>query len=189
MTRVRAKFRDASLLDPHLEHSLVVKRFPLLAAVMDAQPSPLDASASLPPRELFRTWGPYDVGEWRVHATVVASRRVGGRLQFAKLFSGGVMEHRPMYQREGSSFEFDWLDMPAIGPTPQNTHVAWMYRDDDRMATPLDPQLLLHWVFEPSDAGDSTVHASFMLNSYHEPGEMTAAEAAETLETLVRWSE
>ena len=45
------------------------------------------------------------------------------------------------------------------------------------------------WVFEPSDAGDSTVHASFMLNSYHEPGEMTAAEAAETLETLVRWSE
>ena len=80
-------------------------------------------------------------------------------------------------------------NMPAIGPTPQNTHVAWMYRDDDRMATPLDPQLLLHWVFEPSDAGDSTVHASFMLNSYHEPGEMTAAEAAETLETLVRWSE
>ena len=79
--------------------------------------------------------------------------------------------------------------MPAIGPTPQNSHLAWMYRDDDRMATPLDPQLLLHWVFEPSDAGDSTVHASFMLNSYHEPGEMTAAEAAETLETLVRWSE
>ena len=99
------------------------------------------------------------------------------------------MEHRPLYQREGSSFEFDWLDMPAIGPTPQNSHVAWMYRDDDRYATPLDPQLLLHWVYKPSDAGDSTVHASFMLNSYHEPGEMTAAEAAETLETLVRWSE
>ena len=70
-----------------------------------------------------------------------------------------------------------------------DTHLAWMYRDDDRMATPLDPQLWLNWVFEPSDAGDSTVHASFMLNSYHEPGEMTAAEVAETLETLVRWSE
>ena len=80
--------------------------------------------------------------------------------------------------------------MPSVGPAPHgDTHLAWMYRDDDRMATPLDPQLLLHWVFEPSDAGDSTVHASFMLNSYHEPGEMTAAEAAETLETLVRWSE
>ena len=62
MTRVRAKFRDASLLDPHLEHSLVVKRFPLLAAVMDAQPSPLDASASLPPRELFRTYARFFEG-------------------------------------------------------------------------------------------------------------------------------
>ena len=51
-----SKFRDACLLDPHLEHSLVVKRFPLLAAVMDAQPAPLDASASLVPRELFRTY-------------------------------------------------------------------------------------------------------------------------------------
>ena len=99
------------------------------------------------------------------------------------------MEHGPLYQREGSSFEFLWLDMPAIGPAPQNNHVAWMYRDDDRYATPMDPQLQLYWVLEPSDAGDSTVHASFMLNSYHEPGEMTAAQAAETLETLVRWSE
>ena len=94
-----------------------------------------------------------------------------------------------MYQREGSSFEFDWLDMPAIGPTPQNTHVAWMYRDDDRMATPLDPQLLLHWFLDPSVSGDSTLHASFMMSSYHETEEMTAAEVAEKLETLVRWSE
>ena len=78
---------------------------------------------------------------------------------------------------------------PGRGDRHGDTHLAWMYRDDDRMATPLDPQLWLNWVFEPSDAGDSTVHASFMLNSYHEPGEMTAAEAAETLETLVRWSE
>ncbi len=67
--------------------------------------------------------------------------------------------------------------------------MAWTYREDDRYAIPMDPQLHLNWVFEPSDAGDSTVHASFMLSSYSEPGEMTAAEAAETLETLVRWSE
>ena len=79
--------------------------------------------------------------------------------------------------------------MPAVGPAPQNNHVAWTYRYDDRSAIPMDPQLQLYWVLEPSDAGDSTVHASFMLNSYHDMSEMTAAEVAETLETLVRWSE
>ena len=38
-------------------------------------------------------------------------------------------------------------------------------------------------------AVDSTLHVSFMMSSYHETEEMTAAEVAETLETLVRWSE
>ena len=99
------------------------------------------------------------------------------------------MEHRPLYQREGSSFEFLWLDMPAIGPAPQNNHMAWMYRDDDRYATPMDPQLQLYWFLDPSVSGDSTLHASFMMSSYHETEEMTATEVAETLETLVRWSE
>ena len=79
--------------------------------------------------------------------------------------------------------------MPAIGPAPQNNHVAWMYRDDDRYATPMDPQLQLYWVLEPSDEGDSKVHANFMLNSYHDMSDMTVTQAAETLETLVRWSE
>ena len=80
------------------------------------------------------------------------------------------------------------MALNSVAAPHGDTHLAWMYRDDDRMATPLDPQLWLNWVFEPSDTGDSTVHASFMLSSYHEPGEMTA-EAAETLETLVSWSE
>ena len=107
-----------------------------------------------------------------------------------ELCTSGVIYHNPLFDSPGSSFEFNWLNMPSVGPAPHgDTHLAWMYRDDDRMATPLDPQLWLNWVFQPSDAGDSTVHASFMLSSYHEPGEMTAAEAAETLETLVRWSE
>ena len=71
----------------------------------------------------------------------------------------------------------------------QNNHVAWTYRDDDRYATPMDPQLQLYWFLDPSVSGDSTLHASFMMSSYHETEEMTAAEVAETLETLVRWSE
>ena len=33
------------------------------------------------------------------------------------------------------------------------------------------------------------IAGSFMMSSYHETEEMTAAEVAETLETLVRWSE
>jgi len=45
------------------------------------------------------------------------------------------------------------------------------------------------WDLDPSVSVDSTVHASFMMSSYHETEEMTAAEVAETLETLVRWSE
>ena len=99
------------------------------------------------------------------------------------------MEHRPRYERPGTYFEFDWLDMPAIGPTPENNHVAWTYRYDDRSAIPMDPQLQLYWFLDPSVSGDSTLHASFMMSSYHETEEMTAAEVAETLETLVRWSE
>ena len=57
------------------------------------------------------------------------------------------------------------------------------------VAATLDPQLQLYWFFDPSVSGDSTLHASFMMSSYHETEEMTAAEVAETLETLVRWSE
>ena len=131
-----------------------------------------------------------DAGEWRVHATVVASRRVGGRVQIAKLFSGGVYDHSPLYQREGSSFEFDWLNMPSAEPVYQNDVLAWTWRDgrDDRCGTIMDPQLRLHWVFEPSDEGDSTVHAYFEFSSYHDQTEMTVTQAAETLETLVRWS-
>ena len=53
----------------------------------------------------------------------------------------------------------------------------------------MDPQLRLHWVFEPSDEGDSTVYAYFEFSSYHDQTEMTVTQAAETLETLVRWSE
>ena len=68
-------------------------------------------------------------------------------------------------------------------------YVAWTYREDDRYAIPMDPQLQLYWFFDPSVSGDSTLHASFMMSSYHETEEMTAAEVAETLETLVRWSE
>ena len=99
------------------------------------------------------------------------------------------MEHRPRYEGPGTYFEFDWLNMPAIGPAPQNNHVAWTYRYDDRSAIPMDPQLQLYWDLDPSVSVDSTVHASFMMSSYHETEEMTAAEVAETLETLVRWSE
>ena len=67
--------------------------------------------------------------------------------------------------------------------------MAWTIREDRGSAIGIDPQLRLNWVFEPSDAGDSTVHAHFEFSSYHEPWEMTAADAAETLETLVRWSD
>ena len=45
----------------------------------------------------------------------------------------------------------------------------------------MDPQLQLYWFLDPSVSGDSTVHASFMMSSYHETEEMTAAEVAETL--------
>ena len=65
----------------------------------------------------------------------------------------------------------------------------WTYRYDDRSAIPMDPQLQLYWFLDPSVSGDSTLHASFMMSSYHETEEMTAAEVAETLETLVRWSD
>ena len=52
----------------------------------------------------------------------------------------------------------------------------------------MDPQLQLYWDLDPSVSVDSTVHASFMMSSYHDQTEMTVTQAAETLETLVRWS-
>ena len=40
-----------------------------------------------------------------------------------------------------------------------------------------------------AENNSAEVHALLLLNSYHDMSGMTVTQAAETLETLVRWSE
>ena len=95
-------------------------------------------------------------------------------------------------QKEAESIYDDDDDAAASTVVARDRAAHWISRAAKAGLAPAQTQygrLLQNWFLDPSVSGDSTLHASFMMSSYHETEEMTAAEAAETLETLVRWSE
>ena len=120
---------------------------------------------------------------WRLRAKVMASRRVGGRLQFAKLFQGGVMD----WIDDGTVI-FDWEEIP---PNPENGGVLWQYRNMADYDLYVDPQLNLVWAQESGVFANrqSKVEARFKLMTEGDTFDMTLSDACLCLEHYVGWSE
>ena len=120
---------------------------------------------------------------WRLRAKVMASRRVGGRLQFAKLFQGGVMD----WIDDGTVI-FDWEEIP---PNPENGGVLWQYRNMVDYDLYVDPQVHLVWAQESGVFANrqSKVEARFKLMTEGDTSDMSLSDACLCLEHYVGWSE
>ena len=120
---------------------------------------------------------------WRLRAKVMASRRVGGRLQFAKLFQGGVMD----WIDDGTVI-FDWEEIP---PNPENGGVLWQYRNMADYDLFVDPQVHLVWAQESGVFANrqSKVEARFKLMTEGDTSDMSLSDACLCLEHYVGWSE
>ena len=120
---------------------------------------------------------------WRLRAKVMASRRVGGRLQFAKLFQGGVMD----WVDDGTVI-FDWEEIP---PNPENGGVLWQYRNMADYDLFVDPQVHLVWARESGHFANrmSKVEAHFKFMTEMDTYDMSLSDACLCLEHYVGWSE
>ncbi len=120
---------------------------------------------------------------WRLRAKVMASRRVGGRLQFAKLFQGGVMD----WIDDGTVI-FDWEEIP---PNPENGGLLWQYRNMADHDLYVDPQVNLVWARESGVFANrrSKVEARFKLMTEGDTFDMSLSDACLCLEHYVGWSE
>ena len=93
-------------------------------------------------------------------------------------------------------FDFDWNYITSdFQPGRENTryNVVLSRLFDERNPEEsgvLHPYAQLGWGLEPDVSGDSSCDLTFhFVDVLGEELEMTATELAETLETLVRWSE
>ena len=148
-----------------------------------------EQSSSLPcyefpiPAGVFERVDDLTSRSWRLRAKVMASRRVGGRLQFAKLFQGGVMD----WIDDGTVI-FDWEEIP---PNPENGGVLWQYRNMADYDLYVDPQLNLVWAQESGVFANrqSKVEARFKLMTEGDTSDMSLSDACLCLEHYVGWSE
>ena len=147
-----------------------------------------EQSSSLPcyefpiPAGVFERVDDLTSRSWRLRAKVMASRRVGGRLQFAKLFQGGVMDW------DDGTIIFDWEEIP---PNPENGGVLWQYRNMADYDLYVDPQLNLVWAQESGVFANrqSKVEARFKLMTEGDTSDMSLSDACLCLEHYVGWSE
>jgi hypothetical protein len=121
--------------------------------------------------------------EWRLTAKVMASRRVDGRLQFAKLFKGGIMD-----VMDDGTIMFDWENVPH---SRKNKGLDWQRRTYLDSEMYVDPQLHLFWSAESSHFSrpKSKVEARFVFSTEYDDNNMTLSDACMCLEHYVEWSE
>ena len=104
----------------------------------------------------------------------MASRRIGGRVQVAKLFQGGVADW------DETSIMFDWENIPH---NRRNKALGWLQRVHDSEDLYMDPQLALYWFAE---AGK--VDARFVFSTENDRDDMSLTDACMTLEHFAEWS-
>ena len=121
-------------------------------------------------------------GAWRLKARVVATRRVGGRLQFADLFCGGVDD----WEDDGCVFEY--LNMPS---NYENKGLDWQIRKNDAHDMYCQPELRLYWNCEPDRFSVRMSRLEVLFAFWTENGteEMSLTDACLCLEHYVGWSE
>ena len=121
-------------------------------------------------------------GAWNLKARVVAMRRVGGRLQFADLFCGGVDD----WEDDGCVFEY--LNMPS---NYENKGLDWQIRKNDAHDMYCQPELRLYWNCEPDRFSVRMSRLEVLFAFWTENGteEMSLTDACLCLEHYVGWSE
>ena len=121
-------------------------------------------------------------GAWNLKARVVAMRRVGGRLQFADLFCGGVDD----WEDDGCVFEY--LHMPS---NYENKGLDWQIRKNDAHDMYCQPELRLYWNCEPDRFSVRMSRLEVLFAFWTENGteEMSLTDACLCLEHYVGWSE
>ena len=126
------------------------------------------------PADLFQIVDDYVESGWDLRANVMASRRIGGRVQVAKLFQGGVADW------DETSIMFEWENIPH---NRRNKALGWLQRVHDSEDLYMDPQLALYW-----DAEAGKVDARFVFSTEHDREDMALSDACMTLEHFVEWS-
>ena len=126
------------------------------------------------PADLFQIVDDYVETGWDLRANVMASRRIGGRVQVAKLFQGGVADW------DETSIMFEWENIPH---NRRNKALGWLQRVHDSEDLYMDPQLALYW-----DAEAGKVDARFVFSTEHDREDMALSDACMTLEHFAEWS-
>ena len=126
------------------------------------------------PAGLFEIVDDYVESGWDLRANVMASRRIGGRVQVAKLFQGGVADW------DETSIMFEWENIPH---NRRNKALGWLQRVHDSEDLYMDPQLALYWFAE---AGK--VDARFVFSTENDRDDMSLSDACLTLEHFAEWS-
>ena len=126
------------------------------------------------PAGLFEIVDDYVESGWDLRANVMASRRIGGRVQVAKLFQGGVADW------DETSIMFEWENIPH---NRRNKALGWLQRVHDSEDLYMDAQLALYW-----DAEAGKVDARFVFSTEHDREDMALSDACMTLEHFVEWS-
>ena len=126
------------------------------------------------PAGLFEIVDDYVESGWDLRANVMASRRIGGRVQVAKLFQGGVADW------DETSIMFECENIPH---NRRNKALGWLQRVHDSEDLYMDPQLALYW-----DAEASKVDARFVFSTEHDREDMALSDACMTLEHFAEWS-
>ena len=126
------------------------------------------------PAGLFEIVDDYVESGWDLRANVMASRRIGGRVQVAKLFQGGVADW------DETSIMFEWENIPH---NRRNKALGWLQRVHDSEDLYMDPQLALYW-----DAEAGKVDARFIFSTEHDREDMALSDACMTLEHFAEWS-
>ena len=122
----------------------------------------------------------------KIRASIVASRRIGGNLQFAKLWEGG---HQGWHW-VGDEIHFDKDELPF---DRGNAALNFLKHRHDDMEMWEDPLFDLVWQYDASAPGASTAAARIIWHRSESPGEdedtMTSHDAARCLEHYVAWSD
>ena len=126
------------------------------------------------PAGLFEIVDDYVESGWDLRANVMASRRIGGRVQVAKLFQGGVADW------DETSIMFEWENIPH---NRRNKALGWLQRVHDSEDLYMDPQLSIFWFAETG-----TVDARFVFSTENDREDMSLSDACMTLEHFAEWS-
>ena len=126
------------------------------------------------PDDVYEKVDDYAESGWGLRANVMASRRIGGRVQVAKLFQGGVADW------DETSIMFEWENIPH---NRRNKALGWLQRVHDSEDLYMDAQLALYW-----DAEAGKVDARFVFSTEHDREDMALSDACMTLEHFAEWS-